>query len=290
MASKASKIFHLVDWHDLPAWQKDNEYILSGYRRVQNRWRGCFHSVWAYFHNETVNIHTHLWGALLFIYLTAGLHSTYIARYETTTWKDALVVSVFLLSAIYCLGASAFYHTVTCHSEKVAAQCHALDYSGIVILIVGSFYPSLYYGFFCNVPMQFFYISGITLAGLGAAYVVLNPEYRKPAHRGARTAVFIGLGLFALFPISHWAIIHGGVTLLVDMGYMWLVLSGLCYIVGALIYANRIPERFAPGKFDYFFASHQIFHCCVVAAALLHFVGVIQSMNYTHSLSGSCDV
>ncbi|KAN0081346.1 hypothetical protein V8E55_008970, partial [Tylopilus felleus] len=33
---------------------------------------------------------------------------------------------------------------------------------------------------------------------------------------------------------------------------------------------NRIPEWIAPGKFDYLFASHQIFHVCVVMAALIH--------------------
>ena len=29
---------------------------------------------------------------------------------------------------------------------------------------------------------------------------------------------------------------------------------------GALVYAQRVPERWFPGKFDLFFHSHQIFH------------------------------
>jgi len=29
---------------------------------------------------------------------------------------------------------------------------------------------------------------------------------------------------------------------------------------GAAIYAQRIPERWYPGRFDYFLSSHQIFH------------------------------
>lgn len=33
-----------------------------------------------------------------------------------------------------------------------------------------------------------------------------------------------------------------------------------------------MPERFAPGRFDYVGASHQIFHCFILAAALAHFV------------------
>ena len=69
----------------------------------------------------------------------------------------------------------------------------------------------------------------------GAACVVLNPEYAKPSHRGARTAVFILLGLFAVVPVTHLAITHGLREMLVDMGFARLVLSGALYIIGALI-------------------------------------------------------
>ncbi|EEB86750.1 hypothetical protein MPER_16177, partial [Moniliophthora perniciosa FA553] len=39
----------------------------------------------------------------------------------------------------------------------------------------GSFYPCLYYGLNCEPPFQVGYIASITLVGLGAAYIVLNP-------------------------------------------------------------------------------------------------------------------
>ncbi|PNS15181.1 hypothetical protein CAC42_8182 [Sphaceloma murrayae] len=32
--------------------------------------------------------------------------------------------------------------------------------------------------------------------------------------------------------------------------YPWLTIEAACYIVGALIYAARVPERLAPGRFD----------------------------------------
>ena len=69
----------------------------------------------------------------------------------------------------------------------------------------------------------------------GAACVVLNPEYAKPSHRGARTTVFILLGLFAVVPVTHLAITHGLNEMLVDLGFARLVLSGALYIIGALI-------------------------------------------------------
>ena len=66
--------------------------------------------------------------------------------------------------------------------------------------------------------------------------IVLNPEYAKPTHRGARTMVFIGLGLCAIAPISHIVLTtHGLNELLTELGFGWLVGSGALYIVGACI-------------------------------------------------------
>jgi len=66
------------------------------------------------------------------------------------------------------------------------------------------------------------------------------------------------------------------------MGLIYLVLQGVLYIVGAVIYALRIPERFAPGKFDIFGSSHQVFHCFVLSAAVTHFVGLGKAYEYWH--------
>ena len=71
---------------------------------------------------------------------------------------------------------------------------------------------------------------------------------------------------------------------------------GVLYITGALLYAMRIPERFFPGKVDIWvsinfntqipdhflnvlnvflqFHSHQIFHCFVIAGAIVHYHGI----------------
>ena len=48
-------------------------------------------------------------------------------------------------------------------------------------------------------------------------------------------------------------------------------LGGYIYIQGAIIYMVKCPERCAPGRFDFCGASHQIFHFCVLGAALLHY-------------------
>lgn len=70
---------------------------------------------------------------------------------------------------------------------------------------------------------------------VGAAYVVLNPEYAKPTHRSARTGVFIALGLCAVVPVTQLVTKHGTMKVFSEMGFGRLLASGALYIVGALI-------------------------------------------------------
>ena len=71
-----------------------------------------------------------------------------------------------------------------------------------------------------------------------------------------------------LFPFCHWiiSVTHVRISLLN------VALVALFYIGGAFLYAMRIPERFFPGKCDYWFQSHQIFHIFVIIAAIIHYV------------------
>ena len=57
-------------------------------------------------------------------------------------------------------------------------------------------------------------------------------------------------------------------------------LGGISYVVGALFYILRIPEKIFPGKFDFFGASHQIFHVLVFFGAFFHFIGSLDAYNY----------
>lgn len=135
-----------VLWNDLPAWQQDNHYIQSGYRPASNSYSKSFSSL-SYLHNESVNIYTHLIGAVAALGSSIFLYSTLAPRYETATSEDVAVFSCFFAGAIACLGMSATYHTISNHSHAVATFGNQLDYAGIVALIWGSFVPVLYYAF-----------------------------------------------------------------------------------------------------------------------------------------------
>lgn len=150
--SAATTTLHLL-WDDLPPWRRDNAYIHSGYRPTSNSYLISLSSI-LHIHNETVNIWTHLLGAAGFSAGGLVLYRAAAARYASATDGDRLVFACFFAGAFLCLGMSATYHALTNHSAAVAKWGNKLDYTGIVLLIVGSYVPAMYYGLFCHGEMM----------------------------------------------------------------------------------------------------------------------------------------
>ena len=68
-----------------------------------------------------------------------------------------------------------------------------------------------------------------------------------------------------------------------------VLLMGGVYILGAGFYVSRFPERLFPGKFNTWASSHQLFHVCVVCAALIHYNTLLGMIKYRMSTE-SCAV
>ena len=152
----------LMLWDELPHWRRDNHFIHTGYRSTSNSYQKSFWSIF-YLHNEFVNVWTHLLGAILFTFGGFFLYNVIAPRYEPASESDVLVFACFFLGAFCCLGMSATYHTLSNHSPAVAKWGNKLDYTGIVFLIVGSYVPTMYYGFFCYPNLLTFYLGTVSL-------------------------------------------------------------------------------------------------------------------------------
>ena len=159
-SSKTPPILHL--WDDLPPWRRDNTFILSGYRAPQPSYRHAVRSLF-YLHNESVNIWSHLLGAVLAAAASLYLWATVHPRYASASRADTLVFACFFGGAVLCLGMSATFHMLIDHSEAVARWGNKLDYTGIVALIVGSYVPSMYYGFFCRPDLMRRYLALVSV-------------------------------------------------------------------------------------------------------------------------------
>ena len=188
---------------------------------------------------------------------------------------------IIIFAAIICLSFSATFHLFGVMNEKYMNILNRFDYGGISLLISGSCYPPYYYFFYYSALFKYLYLILITVFGVGTFLYSLTDDFNKPQRRCLRGTLFLIFGLCTGVPILHMAFfgkyIEGygdDITLL-----NWY-LGGISYIIGALFYIMRFPEKKFPGKFDFFGASHQIFHVLVFFGALFHFMGSLEAYNY----------
>lgn len=273
----------VTHFHSLPKWLQDNDFLVKGHRPPLPSFYACFKSIFR-IHTETGNIWTHLLGCVAFI----GIATYFLTRpHMEVQWQEKAVFATFFAGAIICLGLSFTFHTVHCHSEWVGRLFSKLDYCGIALLIIGSFVPWLYYGFYCDFQHKLIYLIVVIVLGISAIIVSLWDKFSEPKFRSLRAGVFMGFGLSGVIPAIHYLIAEGFFKAVYHASLGWLVLMGALYILGAMFYALRVPERFFPGKCDIWFQSHQIFHVLVIAAALVHYHGITEMAMYRLT-TGDC--
>ena len=156
-------------------------------------------------------------------------------------------------------------------------------------MIVTSFYPSVYYVFLCQPYVRWTYLTGISLFGALTLMLSLLNRFQTVQWRATRATCFSLLGLFGVVPWGHVIWTKAYVNPIVNSVMLLDGVMGACYLAGAAIYANRVPEKWFPGKFDLILHSHQIFHIFVVMAAYAHYLGVLELVAWRDA-SGGCAV
>jgi len=289
VVDKVVRHWNHLSFSKLPAWMRDNEYIMFNYRPELNSFKECFKSILGV-HSETGNIWTHLIGFILFVVVTIVFYVKPLCDYCHTDLAlgEKLIFLFFFLGAIFCLGLSFLFHTVCCHSESVSRLFCKLDYLGISLLTVGSFVPWIYYGFYCQFTAKVVYLTTISILAILTIVFTMFDCFSGPTYRPIRAGVFVALGGFGFVPSLHFLIQSGWSTALVEASIHRVLIMGGLYILGAVLYGARIPERFLPGKCDIWFQSHQIFHVLVIAAALVHYHGMSNMAVYRLTKGGSC--
>ncbi len=279
----------------LPDWLKDNEFIHGSYRPPTLSVRGCFKSVF-HLHNETWNIWTHLVGFLFFMVLVMGvfIFGDYITglfedvKIADLPWNEQLVLAAFFGGATICLLCSTLFHILHNHSKSIHSLFSRFDYSGIAFLITGSSIPAYYYGFYCAWIAKYTHISVVVVLCAICITISMWRKFNTPKYRVFRFVVFVLFGLYGVVPAVH-IYLRDGYALASHAYAMWgIVIMAALYIGGGALYAFRIPERFWPGKFDVWASSHQIFHVCVVTAALVHYSALLQMVKYRLDAGSTC--
>ena len=295
---KIEKIVHRawnsLPFDSLPEWLRDNEFLKHNHRPPMYSFRGCFKSMFR-MHTETWNIWTHLVGFLFFVILVAGVYifGDYITflfediQIHNLPWAEQVTLLCFFVGAMLCLACSAMFHTFSNHSKKVYKIFSRLDYSGIAFLITGSNIPCYYYGFYCTTFAKYAHMIILVILCALCLIVSMWSKFSTPTYRPLRFGVFVLFGLYGAVPFFH-IYLRDGYTYSAQAYSLWgLIVMGVTYILGASLYVLRIPERFFPGKFDIWASSHQLFHVCVVTAALVHYNTILNMIKYRLDI-GSC--
>ena len=66
-------------------------------------------------------------------------------------------IIIFVISAIFCLGSSAIFHTFFIINPLIHKILHRIDLAGISILVWGSSFSLIYYYFYCKPLFLLFY-------------------------------------------------------------------------------------------------------------------------------------
>ena len=111
----------------------------------------------------------------------------------------------------------------------------------------------------------------------------MKEKFQEAAYRPMRTVLLVSLALSAFIPAVHGVSVNGWKVQNERQSLSYFIGIGLLDLAGAIVYVTRIPERWAPRKFDIFGSSHQIMHFFVICGAWCNTVGVIKAFDYWNS-------
>jgi len=256
-------------FEELPAWRQDNEFIRGGYRPELFSFSLCLNSVLRV-HNETANIWTHLVGSALFAALIAIYFS--LSQFR----DEAMIFLPFFGGTAVCLACSALYHTVSCHSHEISTSFARVDYAGIPWLVVGGMLSWLQLAFQHDHTSRIVYSTIIPILGMTTVVMSLTDKFNAREYRAFRVMCFGLIVAFSVIPLLHCVIAIGLKRAVTEASMCHMLIIVILDLLAGIVYSCRIPERFAPGRFDIWFHSHQIHHAIVVVAALIHYMGLLE--------------
>ncbi len=208
---------------------------------------------------EPVNAITHLGGAI-----AAFIGSIPLIILSWNGPAKLVSVIVYGLSLICMFLASGIYHLAKVKPATLAIL-RKMDHSAIFLLIAGTYTP------FCLVAFTGFWRWGLlaiiwAIAVIGILIKIFFPNLPRWLHTGP----YIVMGWLCLLAAPQMP------SVLSVSAIVWLIVGGVMYTFGAIIYATKI-FNFVPGKFGF----HEVWHIFVILGAAAHFASVMSVI--THS-------
>lgn len=100
------------------------------------------------------------------------------------------------------MGSSTF-HLASCMNDRIGSLLARWDYAGISILITGSCFPPVVYGFYCQPTIAWVYLSILSVVSMVVFIVSIGKTIHLEEYRRVKGVMYGGLGLFSALPIFH---------------------------------------------------------------------------------------
>lgn len=252
-----------LHYYELPFPYRENRFVINGYRYYN--FADCLRSVFAFlpvlskptyheagsadekrhcsenhiyqWHNETVNIWTHLLASFYFLYRLI----TFKCIYKTASQNAA--ISAFFLMSFCCFMLSSLWHTFSGWNKvKKRSKACCLDYSGISMLIISSIIAVQ-----CSIVpadqksyLQLYVWVGISLSLLTVSLILnWHPRFDSPESRNMRILVFVSMAAVGNISIITLNPAKKGFhfMMLFKNSFAW-------YLLGVVFYGGFLPERF----------------------------------------------
>ena len=164
-------------------------------------------------------------------------------------------LGIFMVSMVLLYGASTAYHTFEL-SDRGNKRLKKIDHTMIFFLIAGSYTPV------CVVTLPG--LAGMRLLGLVWSLAAAGMIFKLcwvTCPKWVSSVIYIAMG---------WSCLTAMPQILAELSgaaFGWLLLGGILYTVGGVIYACKIR------LFDsHLFGCHEIFHLFVMGGSLCHYI------------------
>jgi hemolysin III len=183
----------------------------------------------------------------------------------STRALPALVPTAIYAAALAALfGISSTYHLHP-GSARARLRWQRADHAMIFIFIAGTY-----------TPVALLAIGGddgtrlLTIVWVGASIGAVRALIWPDAPRAISTVLYLALGWAMIW---CWPAVHAALS---PAHLVLLLIGGLCYTVGAVVYALRRPDPI-PTVFGY----HEVFHALVIVGSACHFAMILMLVRST---------
>ena len=169
---------------------------------------------------------------------------------------------IFIVSMIMLYGASTIYHSVD-KGERINRILKKLDHAMIFVLIAGSYTPV------CLLVIGG--KTGMTLLAMVWSVGIIGIIFKMcwiNCPKWLSSVMYIAMGWMCVLAFSP--IINN----MTRKAFAWLLVGGIIYTVGGILYAIKTPKVKAFNERHRYFGTHEIFHIFVMLGSLCHFVMV----------------